>query len=230
MKMIRTLVSAISIVAILNLGAVAGLGAWLMTGDRLDARRVREVRGLFSETVTDRDARLEEEAAAAAEPEEPELMVRPVNFEESLELVGQGAEIIELRRRELEKQIAQLRASLARDRAILEAERDEFQTRKDAFESMLARLREIEGDVQFKKSLSLLEGVKADQAKSAVMALLAAGKREQVVSYLNAMDERKRTKLFGEFISDGEEALAAELLEDLRTRGVEPPGPEENSP
>ncbi|MEZ6243774.1 MAG: hypothetical protein R3B57_12115 [Phycisphaerales bacterium] len=221
---LRTVMSGVSVVAILNLAGVAGLAAWLATSGRLDVQRLRDVRELFAETVAERDARLAEEAAAAAPVDAPEPEVRPVTFEQSLELVGAGAEMIEQERRKLEKEGEQLRASLARDRGMLETERTAFETRKQNFEAMLARLRAIEGDEQFKKSLSLLEGVKADQAKAAVMELLAQGKREEVVSYLDAMDERKRTKLFAQFISDGEETLAAELLEDLRTRGVEPPG------
>jgi len=224
MKLLKSIVGGVGVVAVLNLAGVGALAAWLVASDRLDEVRLREVRALFSETIRARDARLAEEAAAAAAPAPgPEPEVRPVTFERTLELVGQGAQMIEQRREELEKQGSQLRAALARERAALDAEREAFEARKLAFEAMIDRLRAIEGDEQFRKSLSLLEGVKADQAKAAVMELLAQGKREEVISYLDAMEERKRTKLFSEFISDGQEALAAELLEELRTRGVEPP-------
>ncbi len=225
MRMLRTLMTAISLVALLNLAAVAGLAGWLVMDDRVDADRLREVRELFTETLSERDERLAAEEEAAATPVETGPLDRPVTFEQSLQLVGQGAEIIERRRQELEKQNEQLQASLARERALLEKERDAFEAQKLAFQQTLERLKDTEGDEQFKKSLSLLEGVKADQAKATLTQLLGQGKREEVVSYLDAMDERKRTKLFAQFIADGEEALAAELLEDLRTRGVSPPGP-----
>ena len=48
---------------------------------------------------------------------------------------------------------------------------------------------------------------------------------DQVVSYLNAMQERTRTKIIDEFIKS-DPKMATDLLERIRTRGMLARGPE----
>ncbi|MEO1511624.1 MAG: hypothetical protein AAFU70_06090, partial [Planctomycetota bacterium] len=79
----------------------------------------------------------------------------------------------------------------------------------------------LEGDAQFQKSLVVLEGLKAEEAVATLRPILDSGDREQVVAYLDAMEERARTKIFAELITQGEGELAAGLLEDLRVRGLD---------
>jgi len=51
--------------------------------------------------------------------------------------------------------------------------------------------------------------------------LIAQGKREQVVTYLSALSPGVRTEIMAVFVKDGEEELAAGLLESIRMRGQE---------
>lgn len=218
---------AIAIIAVLNLLAIgAGIG-WLAMTERLSADRLREVRELFAETVPAEQARHEAEQREAdrlaAEFEASRLPENPpATSAQLLEVRLDATEIGQQQVERLRREVEDLRRTLASDRRKLEDERTAFEAERDEFEAMRERLTEIEGDAQFRKAVGVLEGLKAAEAKQAVAALLAEGKREQVVSYLNAMDERKRNKLFNEFIGDGEAQLAAELLEDIRTRGLDP--------
>ena len=74
-------------------------------------------------------------------------------------------------------------------------------------------------NAQFKKALSTLEGLKPDKAKLALQQLLDKKEVDQVVSYLNAMQERNRTRIIDEFIKS-DPGTATDLLERLRTRGL----------
>ena len=58
------------------------------------------------------------------------------------------------------------------------------------------------------------------RAKASLSALLDLGEKDQVVSYLSAMDERIRTKIITEFNRE-DPAVAADLLESIRTRATE---------
>ena len=51
--------------------------------------------------------------------------------------------------------------------------------------------------------------------------MLESRQAEQVIAYLTKMDETKRSKIIAEFVKD-EPAVAADLLERMRTRGFVP--------
>jgi hypothetical protein len=78
---------------------------------------------------------------------------------------------------------------------------------------------QTEGNAQFRKALATLEGLKPDKVKLTLQQLLDQGEADQVVAYLNAMQERTRTKVLDEFIKS-DPKVATDLLERLRTRGL----------
>jgi len=84
---------------------------------------------------------------------------------------------------------------------------------------------ETEGNAQFKKALATLEGLKPDKAKAALQELINGKQVDQAVAYLNAMQERMRTKVIDEFIT-ADPKVATDLLERLRTRGMIARAPE----
>jgi hypothetical protein len=49
--------------------------------------------------------------------------------------------------------------------------------------------------------------------------LIQQGEIDQVVAYLNAMQERTRTRIIDEFLTD-QPGVATDLLERLRMRGI----------
>lgn len=220
-----TLWRALTTFVFLNALAVAGLLGWLVMTDRIDRDRGRELVAMFDETVAERDARVAaEEALARAEAEEQEREALPDNPPlPSDELIGirlASTDLDEQVRQQFITQIENLRRGLDNDRRLLERERADFAKEKADFQEMREQIAAIEGDSQFRKTVNVLNGLKAADAKSALEPLLDRGEMTQVVSYLNAMEERARTKLVGEFIKNGDADLAADLLESLRTHGM----------
>ncbi|MGH7243683.1 MAG: hypothetical protein ACREJD_09730 [Phycisphaerales bacterium] len=228
--------TVISVLAVANLLALGGLVGWLKTSGRLDQDRMIRLRELFGPTIAQDETRRKESDAKVAEEarkavDEAKAMRPPINAADRLELSAQGEEVRRQQLASLEKQVDLLRASLARDSAEVTRSREQLTQDQTAFEAMRKRVLEQEGSAQFKKTLSTLQDLKADQAKKAlkemiVMKPASTGSvstiqtgMDLVVSYLNSMDSRSRVKVVNEFIQD-DPKLAADLLERLRTRGL----------
>jgi len=225
----RTVWHMITILALANLIAIVGFVWWLHFSGRLDTERVEAVRTMLSETIAEQRAReaaqaAEAEAAAQQQAEIERLSGPPVTASGALSLRIETSEEDLQRIMRMERDVKNLRETLARERRILDADRAEFEEDRAEFEAMRERIAEIEGDAQFGKSLSVLEGLKAAEAKQTLMQLLQTD-REQVVAYLDAMKARARTSIFDEMVGDGQADLAAELLEEIRVRGLETSGP-----
>lgn len=220
----KTLWSILSVIAIANLLAILGIVGYLKTSDRLDATRVKELRQLFSETGAQRKAKEEEakseaEKNAAAAKESSKKGTPPVTSGDALELKLQQSQIDVARVESLKREVQILQDTLARRKAALDSERTAFDKERKDFDQARDVVRKNEGDAQFKKALATMEGLKADKAKSALQTLIDQKQIDQVVSYLNAMQERTRTKVIDEFIKS-DPKVATDLLERLRTRGV----------
>jgi len=91
-----------------------------------------------------------------------------------------------------------------------------------AWEAMRERLTAQESTEQFQKAVKGYQALKADVAKDLLMSLIDTGERGQVISYLNAMSERSSAKIINAFAQDNP-VLAADLLEGIRTFGIETP-------
>lgn len=226
----------ISVLAVANLLALGGFIGWLKTSGRLDKDRMVRLRELFGPTIAQEKVQRDEiDAKTAADSkkavEDAKSMRPPINAADRLELSAQGEEVRRQQLASLEKQVDLLRASLARDAAEVARNRDQLTLDQSAFEAMRKRVLEQEGSAQFKKTLSTLQDLKADQAKKALKEMIAMTPAptgsastihsgfDLVVSYLNSMDGRSRVKIVNEFIQD-DPKLAADLLERLRTRGL----------
>lgn len=218
--------TVLSVLALANVVALGGLAGWMAQTGRLSIDRLRQVREMFSQTVAMEQARLDAERKAAAEAELAKSHELSGTARSASELVAMrlNATDVDLQRIErLRREVADLQRMLQRDQTSLDEQVASFHKERDAFNAMRERLRAIEGGDQFKKSLAVLEGVKAAEARDMLDTLLKGGAKEQVVSYLNAMDERARSKVLTEFIKAGQPDVAAELLESLRTRCIETP-------
>jgi hypothetical protein len=220
----KTLWSILSIVAVAHLLAIAGIIAYLVGTGRLDAPRMREVRQLMSETSTQRDARLEQDKIkaardAAAAQSAAKIGTPPVTAADALDLKLEQSQIDLTRLESLKRDVQVLQETLARERAALDTERSAFTKARQDFEQAREVVRKTESDAQFKKALATIEGLKADKAKATLQTLIEQQQTDQVVSYLNAMQERTRTKVLDEFIKS-DPKVAADLLERLRTRGM----------
>jgi len=225
----RTILNALVIFALANLFAALGFVGWLGLNDRLSIDRVKRVGEMFSETVTGEQKRLgaeaEERAAllqASDQVDDADLV--PV---ETSELLRRSIEANELKRQELERlhrEVEDLKATLQRERDDVDRGRQVLEAERAAFDAERAKIREIEGSAQFEKALAVLKNLKPDKAWEMLTATLAEGEdgMTRTVEFLNALPDRQRAKVLGECIDD-DSALAAALLDRLRTRGLEAP-------
>lgn len=225
MKSIWTIVSTL---AVANLLTVIGLVGWLGASDRLDTRRLREVRRLFAPTLASELARqAEEEAQSAAAEAEAAARAKegrpPITAADRLRLSVQESDAEVQRRLRFEREIDDLRRALRAERDRLDKDIAALKAERDAWERERASVLAVARDEQFQKTLSTYEQLKPDQAKVALQQLLSANQLERVIAYLDNMQDRTRTKIIDEFIKD-DPKLAADLLERLRARGVEPRG------
>jgi len=226
----RTIWTVLSVMAVANLLALGAFVGWLRASDRLDLARVREVRQLVSETLTRKKSRedevkakLEAEQKAAAEKARQEQP--PLSAADALALKLEIGKADQERVESLKREVQILRETLQRERSQLEADQTGLRKEREEFERARKAVAETEGNAQFKKALGTLEGLKPDQAKTALQQLIDQKQVEQVVAYLNAMQERTRTKVLDEFIK-ADPKVATDLLERLRTRGLAAREPE----
>ncbi len=226
MKSLRTIVT---VMAIANLLALLGFVGWLHMTDRLDLERVERVREIFSETRAEQEAREEEERREADRlAREQEEAIRagmpPLTAEDVLDRRRGQNDVAAQALQRLKREVTDLQRTLRREREALDARIAEFEREKEEFNSMRQRLASIEAGEQFKKTVTLYESLPADKAQALMAELLASGKVEQVVSYLNAMQSRSAKKIVERF---EDPSVAADLLERLRTRGLQASVPED---
>lgn len=225
--MIRSLWTIITVLAMANLLALAGLAGWLVSSGRLDTERVNEIRDMFSETIEEQENRLAAEqreldkAAAEAEAEQRAL-IPPLTAADRLRTINESEEVARQRMDRLTRDVRDLQRTLDRERAALDERIAEFEEERDQFFLMRSRISEIEGEEQFLKAVAHLQAQKPARARDMLQALMDSGDTDQAVAYLNAMSARQAAKVIGSF---EDPAVAADLLERLRTRGTETRAP-----
>ncbi|MBX3384232.1 MAG: hypothetical protein KF864_12065 [Phycisphaeraceae bacterium] len=239
----KSLVTAVGVIAAANLIALVSLIFWLHSTDRLDMDRVRHIRQVLAQTITDERAAAEaaaaEQAAAALAQEQALNDSRPPltaieQLTARIQATSLDRERVERLRHDVEllqKRLADDSRRVAQDRAALEQERHAFEQRVTTMTASLA-------DEQFRKAVDILATLKPAGAKEILAHMLrgtlpsqgdqrfdtitrAGGSSdpgEQVVRYLNAMEERARVRILAEFVKD-DPAMAADLLERLRLSG-----------
>ncbi len=230
----KSIKRAILAVLILNLIAMlAGIG-WLLSSHRVSKDRVLELTKLFEEPVHIEEARLKAEAQAAADAEAAKPRALPEGALNSGErnLVRVEMTQVDMARLErMKREVEDLQSILRQERAALSNEREQFAQDVADFNAMRERLMELEGGKQFKKALATITTMDAKDAKTVLSTMLDSGeKHDEVISYLSAMDERARTAILTEFLNEGEDQLAADLLESVRLRGLETTTADGNTP
>lgn len=241
----KNIMMVLAVIAITNIIAVAGVLGWLKSTDRLSRERVQKVREVFTKTNAEEAAEkaaeeAKKKAADAQAAEDAKKQKPPLTAEQQLGIKADLNETERQRMKRLEREVADLADSLAEARKKYAETRDLLEKeRKDA----VAALESGGSNPQFKKAVGVLDGLKAPEVKSLLGQLLegnglvvpgmapianqgpAGGKEptepaiRQVVAYLNAMQERNRVKVIGEFQKD-DPKLAAMLLERLRAFGT----------
>ena len=228
----KTIWRVVSVMAFANLLALMAFGGWLRFSDRFDMARVRSVREVFTETLTDEHARLEREekdrveeqrladlAALEAAGGDPISAANRIRMQDELDEEGTA----KLAR--MQREMTVLRRMLAEEQQRLDAGIASLKAEREAFNAERDRIRQIEGDGQFKIAVGAFSEIKSSTAKDMLKEIMSGTTVDgndgmsQVVSYLNAMDDDVRAKIIEEFAKEGP-ALAANLLERLRTYGL----------
>src|SRR5690606_17816900 len=164
-------------------------------------------------------AKAAEQAVAAAEAErEAFLREPPVPAESEVDAQSQVSNAAQQDLSRLTREAEDLRRTFARELAQIERAREELRREREAFDALRARIAELEGSEQFEKAVALYQQIKPKQAQELLQTLIDQGQMEQAVSYLNAMQVRTASRIIAEF---DDPALAATLLERVRTRGLE---------
>lgn len=224
MKLIWTIVSTL---ALANLLGIIGLVMWLKATDRLDGERVQKLREILAMPITEEKAKAAVAATEAqvkekAHVEEAKRTGPTETAAEALDGQRDKEEAKQAQMLRLREEIKQLQAALQKQKFDLDNERLQVDDLKKKLEAKQIEISKTGGTEQFKLALAALESQKAPAARQVLVALIGDGKREEALTYLANMDAGKRSKIMTEFIKS-DEKLAAELLESLRTRGVEAP-------
>lgn len=230
----KSLWTIISIISLANLLAIIALVAWLAGTKRLDVERVGEIKELLSTPAgAAEEPEPEEQADAGSDdaPLAPGVMPFAAAPSEILAARLELSTIDEMRRDRLARETADLRRAHLLERERLDRQWAELTSARSAFEDEVRKARETDGAAQFQKAVEVLNKQRPADAAAVLASLMQqgldpgdgsdrfeAGKR-QVISYINAMEDRPRNALMAQFAKDDAQ-LAAELLEGLRTRGL----------
>jgi len=223
--MMRAVRDVFFVLMIANLLALGGFAAWLWSTDRLSAERFEKTLEIFEPTLPEERARVEQEQAAAeqaaAEAEQAERDARPpLAAPELLEVQRMRDQVASERVERLEREAADLQRTLRREREALDQDIRAFEARVEAFEARRSEIAEKTASDQFRQTVKMYESLAPKTAQRMMQSLIDQGETEQVVDYLAEMQARPAKKIIEAF---PDPALAADLLERLRTRGVSPP-------
>lgn len=176
----KSIWNAISIVAVANMLALLGLIGWLVSGDRLDINRAREIRERLTTTVAHDKAleeakKLEEDAKIAAEEAEQKASRPPLSAQERLDARLEATELDRQRAMRLRREIEDLQAQLDRQRGEIEAARTDLAARERAFDAMVQLQRDSVESEQFQRALGVLSALKPVEATAILMQIMRTG-------------------------------------------------------
>lgn len=219
---------AILFLLVVHLLAVGGFAAWLASTGRVSEERVRSVVRTFTHTVDDEKAKLaaEEEEAAKAKAMADDaaklesLSHGPMTLADRLAQEGERDEVAMVRLERLRRETDDLRRQIERARGTIDAQKKQLADERAAFEAFVAETTTKLQQEDFQKAVEMYEQLKPKQAKAMLSQLMASGETDEVVKYLAAMQLRKASAVLKEFKTPAEIAQAAELVEQLRQRGV----------
>lgn len=217
----------IASLCLLHLAALLGVVGWAVATQRVDRERVAAAVALFRQPVgeeQDADAAVDEQVEADAEEtiSRAERLVQAAGTESIAERLESNQRRNEMTLRQLERtrqEVQSLTRNLQLAQRRLEEQRAELEAEREAFE---ARLQDVEArldDEGFQRAVALLESLPPRQAKEMFVEMIAGSGREEVVSYLMAMQPRRASGVLREFKTADEVRQAVELTEMLRARG-----------
>ena len=212
---------------LINLLAAVGFVGWMYADGRINKARIDRVVDTFKLTIDQEKMQQAEADALEAQNKQYEAQqARLASTGEGLETLDerlgrrqQTDEITRSRMQFLNEQNQALRDEMARFKEDFAEREAELASDREAFEQWIQDEADKTKDENFLQVVSLYEKQPPKQTKQAFQALIVQGEMEQVVDYLAAMSSRKAAGVLSEFKTPTEVAVAAEMLERLRTRG-----------
>lgn len=222
----KAALQALTIVMVVHVLAAVGLVGWLAGTGRVSGERLAATRQMYAMTVADEKAALERaaaeaEAAAKAAAERAALEGAAPVMSVADHLVAEQ-ERNELLLRQLERTRREIKAlidNLHLSRQRMERQRTEMAAVRAELEKKVADIESRLNTDGFRRAVALYESLPAKQVKQMFIDLMTTGQTDQVVAYMEAMDERKAAGVLKEFKDDSEVSQAVELTERLRARG-----------
>jgi hypothetical protein len=250
----KALMNGLIVIAIANLIAIAAFIGWLATNDRLDMDRVRKLRQMVSQTITDEKAKAAADAAAVAVAKSTAEQAAkaaqvPLTASEQLSARLEATELDKERLARLKREVENLQRRLAEQNTLVAQGRAALESDRKKFQQMTVDELEKTKSEQFQKALGVLSSLKPAAAKTMLTRMLEGAaddfsqpaaspatpataangspasppaatpeRVQRVVLYLDAMEERVRTKVMTEFAKD-DPVMASRLLNELRDKG-----------
>jgi hypothetical protein len=225
----KTAWSIVSFLAVVHLLALVMFVGWLHQSGRLDRDRIELLRETFALTI-EQAAQQAAEAERTAEEERRRALEEfrrekpPVPSAAQVRHISHLEEIESRSMRRLHDERAALAAQIADALASIEAREAALEADRTAWLEAIEAERARRSDEQFAKTVRQYESVPPRQAKGMLLGLVAGGRTDQAVAYLDAMNPRAAAKIIQEFKNQDELALATDLLERLRRLGLPPSG------
>lgn len=224
--MIKATLRVLVVLAIANLLALVGFVGWLGWSGRLDRTRLERLHEMFRDTVDGEraaQARRDAEAADAERvlAEEARLLDLPMARSEEIAASGRFEGRAALVLRALDEEERRLEADLMAREADLADREARFGERQRDWERSIAAGADRQTNEQFRKTVRLLEAAPPKQAREWILELLETGRADVAVAYLDAMNPAKSAALMKAFKLQGDSKVATQLLDRLRTLGLE---------
>ncbi|MCC7205373.1 MAG: hypothetical protein IT441_09865, partial [Phycisphaeraceae bacterium] len=194
-----------------------------------DRHRFDQVVAIFRTTLA-QEAELKAQAEAQAQRAEAERQRQahlaqvaqgPVTTVEQLELDRQRQERSMLQLERFREEMRALQRQLDLARQVVAAQQEQVKTDRQRLVDEFGKEQALRDDRDFRQAVELYESLRPRQTKEMFRSLIDQRRQEEVVEYLASMQPRKAAAVLKEFKQPEEIRLAADLVEALRSRGVD---------
>lgn len=221
----KTLWNVVSFLAVVHLLALLMFAAWLWQSQRLTASRLQEMRALFAISAPQAEQAAAKADAQARATRDRELQEQqktdpPADSFTQVQLISAIKQQQGYARHQLESEKAMLLEQLSAARGDLDARHASLERERQEWQSGLGAEQQRKVDEQFLQTVKHYEQVAPKQGKKMIIELINANQIDQAVKYLDQMTPRAAGRILKEFKTDSEITLATQLLEKLRTLGV----------
>lgn len=227
----RTLGSAILLIALLNLLMIGGLAGYLAATGRVDKEKAGAILDLVKHQGTPENLRnhvyqiMNPEPASTATASSPATLKSvehgslDVGVASATERIEFTRKAMEQERLRLDREAQELRNRqnlLATQRSEIDSRLAQFENEKKEFQEKIQQTEAFVRDENFTKALHLYNELKPKQVKEIFVSL----PQNVVENYLRAMDRDRAGRIIAEFKSPEDRQFIAAVIERIRNSGT----------